>query len=63
MKKIHLRRNKKPHITSQLRKALMKRSRRKDKTNKSVKPADKTVYKTQRNLVAKLNEKAKEVFF
>ena len=40
----------------------MKRSRRKDKTNKSVKPADKTVYKTL-NLVAKLNEKAKEVFF
>ena len=62
MKKIILRGNNKPHMTSQLRKAIMKKSRLKNRANKSCKPADKTVYKTPRNLVVKLNKEAKKSF-
>ena len=40
-------------MTSQLRKATMKRSRLKNKVNTSGKPDDKAAYKTQRNLVVK----------
>ena len=54
MKKIVLCENNKSHLTSQLRKAIMKRSRLKNKANKSSKPADKTAYQTQRNFVVKL---------
>ena len=46
MKKIVLRGNNKPHMTSDLRKAIMKRSPLKNKGNKSGKAADKTAYKT-----------------
>ena len=49
MKKMVLRGNNKLHRTSQLRKATMKRSRYKNRVNKSSKSAVKTVYKTQRN--------------
>ena len=49
-------------MTSQLRKAIMERSRLENKANKSSKPADKTAYKTQRNLIVKLNEQAKKSF-
>ena len=38
----------------------MKRSRLKNKANKSGKSADKTAFKTQRNLVVKLNKEAKK---
>ena len=62
MKKVDLRGNNKPHMTSQLRKAIMERSRLKNKANKSGKPADKTAYKAQRNLVVKLNKEAKKYF-
>ena len=62
MKNIALRGNNKPHMTSQLRKAIRKRSQLKYKANKSRKPADKTVYKRQRNLVVKLNKEAKKYF-
>ena len=62
MKKIVLRRNSKPHRTSELRKAIIKRYRLKNKANKSGKPADKTVYKTQRNLFVQLNKEAKKSF-
>ena len=62
MKKIALPHNNEPHMTSQLRKAIMKKSRLKNKVNKSGKLADKTVYKTQRNLVVKLNKEAKKSF-
>ena len=62
MKKIVLRGNNKPHMTSQLRKAIRKKYRLKNRANKSSKPADKTVYKTQRNLVVKLNKEAKKSF-
>ena len=40
----------------------MKRSRRKNKANKSGKPADKTAYKAQISLVVKLNKEAKNSF-
>ena len=40
----------------------MKRSRLKNKANKSSKPADETAYKTQRNLVALLNKEARKSF-
>ena len=46
MKKIVLRGKNKPHMISQLRKAIMKRPQFKNKANKSGKPADKTAYKT-----------------
>ena len=62
MKNIALRGNNKPHMTSQLRKAIRKRSRLKNKANKSDKPADKAAYKTQRNLVFKLNKEAEKYF-
>ena len=42
MKKIVLREDDKPHMASQLRNAIMKRSRFRNKVNKSGKPADKT---------------------
>ena len=40
----------------------MKRSPLQSKANKSGKPADKTAYKKQRNLVVKLNKEAKKSF-
>ena len=50
MKKIILGRNNnphnKPHMTSQLRKAIMKTSRLKNKANNGGKPADETSYET-----------------
>ena len=49
-------------MTPQLRKAIMKRSRLKNKANKSGKLADKTAYKTQRNLVVKLYKETKKSF-
>ena len=49
-------------MTSQLTKAIMKRSRLKKSTNKSGKPADKTGYKTQRNVAVKLNKEPKNYF-
>ena len=62
MKKIVLRGNNKPYMTSQLGKAIMKRFGLKDKANKSGKPADKTAFKTHRNLVVKLNKEVKISF-
>ena len=59
MKKIVLRENYKLHMISQLRKAIMKRSRFTNNVNRSGKPADKTAYKIQRKLVAELNKEAK----
>ena len=52
--------NQKPHLNKSLRAAIMKRSRLKDKANKSQLPADLSKYKKQRNLVVKLNKKHKK---
>ena len=40
----------------------LKRSRFNNKANKSGRPADKTAYKTQRNLGVKLNKETKKPF-
>ena len=61
-KKRIIRRNNKPHLTSLIRKKIMTRSRLKNKANKSGKEEDLKAYKKQRNLVLKLNKKAKKNF-
>ena len=55
--------NTKPHINKALRKEIMKRSRLKNKANKSGKEDDKRLYKIQRNKVTKLNNKLKKTYF
>ena len=57
-----LRANNKPHMTKSLRKAIMLRSRLKNKANRSQLPEDLACYRTQRNLVVNLNRKAKKAF-
>ena len=61
-KKRIVRGNNKPHLTSLIRKEIMTRSRLKNKANKSGKEEDLKAYKKQRNLVLKLNRKAKRNF-
>ena len=50
-----LRRNQKPHVNKNLRKAIMKRSELKSKANRTKRPNDISDYKKQRNLVVTLN--------
>ena len=50
LKKILLHGNNKSHMISQLRKAIIKRTRLKIKANKSGKSADRTAYKTHRQI-------------
>ena len=61
VKKIALRGNNKPNMTSQLRKAIMKILDLKIKNN-SGKTTVKKAYNKQRNLVVKLNKEAKKSF-
>ena len=63
LKTKYLRANNKPHVTKDLRKAIMKRSQLKAIAVKSQKPEDWVDYKLQRNLVVKLNKRAKKEFF
>ena len=58
-----LRANNKPHITKQLRKAMMIRSHLKNIANKSNDPKDMVSYRAQRNLVVNMNRKAKRLYF
>ena len=58
-----IRGNTKPHINKVLRKEIMKRSRLKNKANKSKNVDDFKKYKTQRNLVTNLNKKLKKSYF
>ena len=58
-----LRGNNQQHVTKDLRKQIMKRSRLKNKAIKSQKPEDWADYKRQRNLVVSMNKKAKKVLF
>ena len=60
IKQTKVRGNMKPHINKALRKEIMKRSRLKNKANKSGKEDDKRLYKIQRNKVTKLNNKLKK---
>ena len=55
--------NQKPHINKILRNAIMKRSKLKNKANKTKSVDDLTKYKKQRNLVVKLNKNCKKGFF
>ena len=63
IKQSKLRGNTKPHINKTLRKEIMKRSRLKNKANKSGKEEDKRLYKIQRNKVSILNNKLKKTYF
>ena len=47
-----------PHVNKELRKAIMKRSRLKNKANKSKKPIDISNFKKLRNYVVNLNKQA-----
>ena len=58
-----LRGNHKPHYNKNLRKAITKRSRLKNKANRSKDPVDTANYKKQRNLVVLLNHQAKSKYF
>ena len=58
-----LRGNTKSHINKILRKEIMKRSRLKNKANKTVSVEDLRLHKIQRNVVTKLNKKLKRAYF
>ena len=58
-----LRGNTKPHVNKLLRKEIMKRSRLKNKANKSKKVEDFRKYKIQRNIVTRLNKRLKSLYF
>ena len=58
-----LRVNHKPHVSKTLRLAIMKRSRLKNKANKTQLPSDKQNYKKQRNFFTKLNKQIKKKHF
>lgn len=63
LKTRYLRANDKPHMNKSLRKAIMKRARLKNIANSSKLPEDVLRYRVQRNLVVRLNRKAKLSFF
>ena len=63
LKTKYLRANNKPHVTKDLRKAIMRRARLKNLAIESDKTEDWLNYRRQRNLVVKLNKKAKKSFF
>lgn len=62
MKTKFLRANNKPHMSKQLRKAIMTRSRLKNKANKTRSDIDIANYRLQRNLVVNLNRQAKKSY-
>ena len=57
------RRNQKPHVNKVLGSAIMKRSRLKNKVNKTRKAVDIFNYKKQHNLVVKINTECKREYF
>ena len=58
-----VRANNKPHVTKELRKAIMVRTNLKKVANKSGSTEDMRKYKDQRNLVVKLNRRKKREYF
>ena len=58
-----LRGNHKPHYNKNLRKAIKKKSRLKNKARRSKDPVDIANYKKQRNLFVSLNRQAKSKYF
>ena len=63
LKKELFRGNQKPHVNKILRSIIMKKSRLKNKANKTRKAVDIFDYKKQRNLVVKINNKCKREYF
>ena len=63
VKEKFIRGNNKPHVTKELRKAIMKRSHLKHVAIKSGCPEDMSLFKKQRNLVINLNKTTKRAFF
>ena len=63
LKKKTIRANQKPHMSQNLRKAIMKRSHLKNIANKTKSQNDFMQYKKQRNYVVKLNKQEKKIFF
>ena len=63
LKTKYVRANNKPHISKNLRKAIMKRSQLKSLANKTNTPEDVANYKRQRNLVVTLNREEKKSFY
>ena len=62
MKTKFLRGNNQPHLTKELRKSIMERSKLKNKANRTKNTEDWAAYKVQRNLVVKINRQAKKDF-
>ena len=62
-KKKWIRGNNKPHVNIALRQAIMKRSRLKNKADKTKDPTDTRTYKKQWNYVVNLNKVAKLEYF
>ena len=58
-----IRGNNKQHLTKNLRKAIMKRSKLKNIANKTKSPEDFACYKKQRNLVVNMNRQARKSYF
>ena len=55
--------NNKPHVKSDMRKAIMTRTRLKTRANKSGNDEDRKKYKQQRNLIVSMIRKAKRDFY
>ena len=55
--------NNKPHTMKQLRKEIMIRTRLKNKANRTKAEEDQKKYRKQRNLVVKLNKRAKRAYY
>ena len=53
----------KPHVKSDMRKAIMTRTRLKTRANKSGNDKDRKTYKQQRNLIVSMNRKTKRDFY
>ena len=62
-KTVRVRGNNKPHVTKELRKAMMMRTRLKKIANKSGSEYDIKRYRVQRNLVVKMNKDAKRTYY
>ena len=60
---VRVRGNNKPHVTKELRKAMMLRTRLKKIANKSGSEYDIKRYRVQRNLVVKMNKDAKRTYY
>ena len=63
LKERKVRGNNKPHMSKRLRQAIMKRSRLKNRANKTGSPSDILLFKKHRNFVARLNKIEKREFF